>query len=443
MSRKEAEINQAISIRIPHSSALLREGDTAPEIRMEELFQDTETTEAWFAGVLEIGAISGVQVAEYTDKKGFERRMTQPYIEIHSGSQEMLNRLYTVYGGMRKPRFWRKGGRVAAEIVASTDSYVVARKEYSIGMKNWLDEEDIEGKISVAREIQGLGWQEKGETGSYESLLRNPAFVAGVLDSRGYIAIRTSNNFHTLYIQVNSKNKTLLDALELSFGGKVKIMDKEGTKVGRGTVVFQVLSDTHSWEVRGSKAINIAQFCREFLQTPLPEGWNYQRLVEREEEKRGLAKRIARQVRRELKWKKKGKISRISPNSILRKQFGVGFNIISQALRQELTPEEKKARRGLINRQAKLGVSPIVAQKIVEKLVQEVLDYKEGRIQRLSYREDLVRDFGISMAQFHHHVLPKIDSNLRRSRSEILKSQISTERNLRYWKNKRETASSN
>lgn len=433
MSRQEATANQGENF----VSARFKNESTAPDAQVKELFANSNVTSAWFAGAIEIGAIIGIESSQYTDKRGFFRTKTQPYIEIHSTSAQMLDRLHSVYGGMRKPRFWNKGGQVAADIVASTENFTVARQEHVLAMKNWLDAESIEEKVDIAADLKETEWQKKGDTAKYKSLLENPAFTAGVLDSRGYVALRPSKNFHTLYIQVTSKNKALLDALESSFGGKVRITEEAGTQVGNGAVVFQTQTDTHAWDIVGSRAIDLAQFASKFLQTPPPQDWNYQRIVERQEESKQLAKKVTEKARKEFQLLQSGEISQLSTDPVLGKAFHIGQRRVAHFLKQELTPDEQKKRRDNIRRFARRKIDAVMARQITAYVEGEVSAVLGGQSDRISYREELEKKFGINKKAFQRDVIPQLSEAIQLARSAILKSQITHERNLAYWKRQR------
>ena len=406
-----------------------------------ELFSDPQATAAWFGGVLETGAITSIGVAQYRDARGILRDKTQPFVEIHTTSQVMLDRLHTVYGGMRKPRFWNKGGQVAAEIVASTFPFIVARREHALAMQNWLNSDGIEEKIAIARGIQGIVWQQEGEIEAYQALLTNPAFVAGILDSRGYLAIRPAKYYHTLYMQTTSKNLALLNSLQVTFGGRTRMTEHAGTKVNHGSVAFETQVDTHVWEAVGSEAISLVRFASPFLLTHPPEGWDYQRAIEKQGEERELARKIAEQARRELALVQTGELLQLNTNAGLATMFGIGRVRVSQYLEETLTPEELKARYNTIKQYARRSVDAVTARQIVEHIKQEVEAVQNGERDRLSLRVELTELFGVSIKALSRHVIPQLDPATSTARQAILRIQITHDKNLRHWQNQRENQS--
>lgn len=414
--------------------------ENMPQAR--QLFIDSQATVTWFAGTLEVGAIATIGVSQYRDQRGILRDKTQPYIEIHSTSQPMLDRLYAVYGGMRRSRFWNKGGQVAAEIVASTLPSTVARQEHALAMQNWLNAETIEEKIVIARDLQAQpAWQQRGDEEAYQDLLTNPTFVAGVLDCRAYIGLRPSKNYHTLYIQITSKNLALLNSLESKFGGWTRMTEPAGIEVHHGDVVFATQIDTHVWEAVGSEAIELVTFASPFLQTSPPEGWGYQRAIERQEEVQQLAERIAEQARREMEQLRAGEIPKLSTDPVLAEMFGIYQRTLSQYLRRILTPAERKARYDTIKRFARRAVDAVRTREVVEYLTEELLAYQRGERDRLSYGDNITERFGISRKVLTRHIIPQLDPEVSSTRLAILRSQITRERNLAYWQRYREKIS--
>lgn len=407
-------------------------------IKGPEMFPDLNTTTTWFGGILEIGAITSISVAQFTDKNGFLRLKTQPYIEIHSGSTQMVEKLYATYGGMRKPRYWYKGGRVAAEIVAATYPYTVARQEHALAMQNWLNAENIKEQIAIARDLQGREWQQLANPAAYEVLLTNPAFVAGVLDSRAYIATRPSRYHHILYMNTASKNLALLTALQSKFGGHTRVTDPAGTEVDHGNIVFETKGDSNVWKVLGSEAIEVVRFASKFIQTPLPKDWDYQRSVEIEEENALLAEELARHVRSELQLLQAGKIPQLSTDSVLGDMFTIDHRRVARYLGELLSPDEQTERRKNIRKFAQRSVDAIVARQIAEHIEKEVIAFQQDKNDRISYKEELADAFGVSDRAIKRHVLPYLDPALQQARLGILRSQITRERNNSYWQRQRQ-----
>lgn len=402
----------------------------------------SQATSAWFAGVLEAGAIAGISVTEYNDKRGFLRRKTQPYLEIHSTYPPMLERLQSIYGGMRKPRFWNKGGRVAAEIVAETLPFTVARQDYVLAMGNWLNAENVDEQIAIARDLEGRGWQQRGNPHDYQELVTNPAFLAGILDSRATMYQRSAGRYHTLAVQIPSKNVALLEQLRDNYGGSIRVTDPAGTTIDHGAVSFKTRVDSHVWDILHTSAIDLVRYAQQFIQTPPPEGWDYQRGLEKAEEEQQLAQKIAEHARAEIVQLRTGELGQLSTNAGLAAMFKIGSVRISRYLEDILTPEELKARSDIIKQFAKRSVDAISTRQIAEHIRQEVESVQRGERDRLSYREELAELFGVSLKALKRHVIPSLDPDLQAARSTILRSQVVRDRNLAYWQTQREKQSS-
>lgn len=402
-----------------------------------ELFPDPQQTAAWFAGVLEVGATSGIGVAQYTNKGGHLRIQTLPYLEIHSTYPPMLDKLQMIYGGMKKPKFWCKSGKVAAEIISETYDFTVARQDHALAMINWLNAETAEEEIKIAHDIENRGWQQRGTQEAYQSLISNPAFVAGVLDSRASLYSTPASHHQTLKVQVSSKNVALLSELKSNFGGYVRITEPAGTVIKHGDISFETQADSWAWDLQGSQAINLIAFTHDFMQTPAPENWAYKRLEERQVEEMILAERIKDHVRSELEKVKTGEIPRITNDPALAKIFSIDKKRVSRYLRQTLTASELTTRYAAIRSFARRSVDASLAHQIVDYIKDEVARFQSGQVERISYLEELGDEFGIGDRAVARHVVPLLDTELKQARADILRSQISRERNLAYWQKQR------
>lgn len=350
---------------------------------IKEVFSDAETTALWFAGITEPGTSVTIGVTQYWDRQSQVTRLkTLPALSVHTTSPQMLDRLYDTYGGERKSRLWRKSGAVAAEIVAATLPYAVARRDHAAAMQLWLQATSVEEQIEIAREIQYTEWQQKANPEDYKELLENPPFVAGVLDSRAYIDTRRSKNFHNLYIQTTSKNVALLHALQEKFGGRVRITDEASTKVDHGTVVFETKVDSYVWEILGSQAIHAVRFCQQFLQSELPAGWDYQRAVEEQQEIAELRDTVIGYIRWEMAEYLLGNLDAISTRQQLKERFGIGGSFMERFL-NELTKEERKKRHSIVKSVGQLTQSRV--RSITDEIEAEVRAYVAGQIDHLPY----------------------------------------------------------
>ncbi len=406
-------------------------------------FSDSQSTAAWFGGVLEAGATASIGVAQYFDhRSGVLRTKTQPYIEIHSHDQSLLRRLLEVYGGHTKQRFWNKGGYTAAEIVASTLPFTVARREHAIAMQNWLNAESLADKIAIAHDLRGKTWQQNTEPESYAELLKNPAFIAGIFDSRGYMYIRTANSKsdkagHAQYVQVGSKNLGLLRALESSFGGRAKVTVPAGTAIDIRDTVVETQVDTHIWRALSSEAVNFLRFASPYLQTALPEGWDFQRSVVKQQNTQQLAESITGQVRNELERLKAGEADEISTDAMLAESFGVHKATVGRYLRRLLTPKEKKARVSAIITKVRSTIDHTAIQDAISYIHNEISAYQRGEVSRLSLREELASRFEISTRILDTRIIPHLDGNLNLVRLGVLRTQITQTRNRNYWQDKK------
>ncbi len=397
------------------------------------LFPDEEqSTAAWFAGALEVGAIAQIAVAQYTDKRGILRTKTQPSVDIYLRHYPALQKLHGAYGGMLKPRYWAKGGKVAAEVVASTLPFAVARREYALAMQNWLNAEDVEEQIRIARSIQGLEWQKMGQPEKYAQLVENPAFIAGILDKRGSLYMTPARNYQTLDIYVGTKNLAILQALQAKYGGaEPRIQDPAGSVSKH--LDFETLEDSYGWGITGIAAINLVRFSQPYLLVPPPEKWEYQRGVEKAAEELQLAQRVVEFARDEMKQYQNGDIPKVSNNTMIAARFGIGSQRVSEFLDGLLTPEESLARVDTVRKQAKRGVDRIRLKEVIDFITAEVEAALEGRSDRVSYREELAERFGISIKTIKRDIVPGLDPSIQAARNTFLRSQIAQANNRIRW----------
>jgi len=431
MSEKETQsglndIGKATSF----SSTFLK--DVVPTVdSTPELFPDQKDTASWFGGVLEAGATASIGVSNSTDKSGHQRIKTLPYVEIHTSSQPMLDRLHRTYGGMRKPKFWSKGGKLAAELVGATFPFTIGRQEHALAMKNWLLAENLDEQIAIARDLKGREWQQTGDLLAYRELVKNPAFVAGALDSRAYIATRNLQNDHTLTIHMGSKNIPLLNALRSIFGGQIRIAKPAGTQVKHGDNIFQTKVDTFSWVLLGSEAIELCKFVADFVQTPLPERWDFKRSVELHVERIQFAQTVAKKAMMELQQVQAGELGKPSSDEELAANFGKNIKTIKSLLEKVLTPAEQKIRRDTIDRYSKQSTDAVLDRQIVAFIQEELSALQSGETERISQNNELAQKFGVS-ARVLSRILDQLPPDMRSVRLTKLRSQITHERHILY-----------
>ena len=409
------------------------------EKQSPEVFRHPHTTAAWFAGVLEVGATASFSITEHRAKNGTIYPKTLPTVEIRTADEQMRQKLYDAYGGTNRPRYWSKAGRVAAEIIASTYPYAVARKEHAAAATMWLEAETVNEQIMIVQEILGSRWQQRGDEDEYRKLLENPAFVAGLLDSRGYIAIRTGNGYHQLYIQTTSKNVHLLNSLEESFGGRVRVTEPENTDVDHGKVVFVTTADTYVWDALGPNAINVVTFAAPYLQTKLPDNWEYRRSVERDQEDLQLAHNIAEYIKRELGLVQAGELARASSSPVLQAHFQISKKRLVRLLNMVMTPDLDEDWRKSVRKSTKATFTEQKIREIHEFIAQEIADFQEGKIDRISYGDEIAQRFEVNPKAIKKHIFSSLETGLKETRRAIAASQGTRERNVVYWKSKRES----
>jgi hypothetical protein len=383
-----------------------------------EVFVDPEATAAWFAGVLEIGATAFL--SDTTDVREGGRRVPKslPGVHIHSTSEKTIDVLYAQYGGTRQRRVWKKHGKIAAEIVASIEPFAVARKGHARAMQRWLAATTPTEQVEIAKELQATTWQAYGNKEVYKERLVNPIILAGVLDSRGYIARRQRD----LYIEVTSKNTELLYALSDLHGGRVRITDEKGTLVDHESVSFETTVDSYVWETFGSNAIDVVRTAAPYLQGILPDSWDYRKSAEIQRAKNEEDLRIIAYVREEMKQFEEGKIGRISSDFELTRKLNIGIMVLRRAFRSFPSVEQIE-RRKIISQLTGRKFDILQAKEKAAYIAQEVREFQEGKRDTVSVTADLVTYFGVGEDVITLYILPQLSPDVYQMWRAILNSQ--------------------
>ncbi len=192
----------------------------------QELHQKQATR--WTAGIFESAGTMRFHIGEI---------MTDPIIEYTKSDPSISDRLISLYGG--QPYFrrltrgtsskWHLAGEEAIQLAKSLGSLAPSRASFITIATNW------EAMSLAERKKAASDYNTKRETTTtspmYSKLVRDPAFMAGVLDARGslYIGEEDGKKYHT--VEVSSTNITLLNALKTAYEGSVTITsDASGVK---------------------------------------------------------------------------------------------------------------------------------------------------------------------------------------------------------------------
>ena len=407
---------------------------SSEQVKTPEVFVDPEATAAWFAGVLEVAATATIGISHEKQRDGSIKVRTKPLLDI-SCSPALIDRLQGIYGGQNRGAAWRKSGRAAAEIVASIQPFAVGRKQHSGAMQTWLTSGYTSEQLDIARSIQETRWQDTADASEYEHLLDNPAFLAGVIDNRGMVFRKTNG---TLGLNIYSKNKALLLAMERKYGGKTVVNDEGGKEVRIGDVEFETVTDSEAWMLTCGRAREVIASAAPYVQEPLLPGWDESILDEQKKERDAFSSQVGDYVREEMRLLREEKIPRISTDHVLAAHFNVGVKKVRLALKRTLTAQEYQQRRDTIKRLSKISVDVVTNLAIRRYITQEVQDVLEGRKRNVTSLEDLAAMFGTSGSALQRQVIPHLDPEAYAQRLHFIRSEVMRVRNAEVARRVRE-----
>lgn len=304
----------------------------------------------WFAGALEAGGTIGFAVNRSI--KGDRIIIRSNVFLVVRGINEALADQLCREFGINKTRptvkwQFRLNGRRAAETIAELEPYVVSRKEVALAAKNWL-QSDNEGQVQIAEEMTGYNRYNTGSPEDYQNLVRNPIFVAGVLDNRASIYPFTEKGYVYPRVATQSLNKVLLDALQNQYGGKVvKVIEQGRKQIVQGRTI-EAKRDSYRWIVGTAAARSLLGLVSPHLKIPPYEGWNRQQIEVARQGRSDQATQIIDSVTAELRRYQAGEITRLSTTAEIGNQFSISNPTVRRRLK-ELPDDLRKLRRRIIN----------------------------------------------------------------------------------------------
>lgn len=181
----------------------------------------------WLGGTVEVGRGMGFSLYP---RKG--KIYTYPYIHATDDEEERV-RFNSRFGGRVNRRGnsweWKIEGDDAVSIAVASQMYSPSRADTNEAFISWRNAQSREERVAVAANIRAID-RTKVSQRDYESLIYNPLFLAGVLDERGNVYARESLDSDAPYAHfvAASTNKTLLDALQFAYEGKIYPKEIEG-----------------------------------------------------------------------------------------------------------------------------------------------------------------------------------------------------------------------
>ena len=205
----------------------------------------------WLAGIFEIGGYMALFVHHKNDK-GRVYTYGEATITINDNDLETMNKLQVIIGGTvigeKKSNSCRlRIGRSELPLIAEAiEPYSPSRTEFTSLAKDWNDINTDE-RIERAQEFISKSLDERRQVDNpdcYKDLVKDPKFLAGVLDARGRFAVierKGQKSYICPRIVVYSKNRQLLETLKGTYGGSINY-SITGSTEKTGLSVFWIIS---------------------------------------------------------------------------------------------------------------------------------------------------------------------------------------------------------
>ena len=391
---------------------------------------DPTTSARWFAGALEAGGSVGFGIQ--TRKNG--HRAAYPFLTFRESKEIFNESLLKRFGGGvyrrgRNSLEWRITGYKAAEIVADMEPYVVSRKEVT-AMKNWLNADTAE-RVQTAEEMKGYDRYQDGSVDEYERLMRDPMFVAGVLDYKGTIYGHHDKQYIYPRVTIRSKNRNLLSALQSHYGGEVSIALEAGTESAIGDYTFQTKKDSYEWTSIGAGARELIRSVLPHVIVPPYEGWGSQLIKTVRQKRSNEATDVRDFVQDELEKFARGEISKLSTVEELAKKFSLRDRTLMRRL--GTLPEDARKRRATIIKTANQRLlTEENVRSLVALMTQELEEYLQGKRKKLRYNDKWAKQADVGVHIIDRNVIPLLPKDVQEQRQHLLYSQAAKERNEKY-----------
>lgn len=182
-----------------------------------EYIEEVRSHAAWLGGFFEIGSTLLIEM------KGSGRwRYPGLYMRVFDNAESKINRFRALFGGAKhqKGNSWELSFGIAQASVlgASLAPFAPSKSDVAKVIGEW------EHLTAKEREMQKIFLDELEQNKSikpedYQELVKNPDFVAGVLENRAILFTRENRR---PFMRVYSQNLPLLMVLRTEFGGEVE-----------------------------------------------------------------------------------------------------------------------------------------------------------------------------------------------------------------------------
>jgi hypothetical protein len=216
--------------------------------------------------------------------------------------------------------------------------YCVSRREITGAMQEWL----IAGEgnnLKIVQEVKNRHNFNVGSAKDYQLLANDPAFVAGVVDNKGWIKALHDEGYIYPFIEIRSKNKELLNALGCTHGGK--LITEMGKKGSIGNRIIQEKEETYILKIPQGATRKLLELIEKYLIKKPFDGWNKRAIDELRLRKIDRAQQLQDIISLELRELAEKKRKLLSTRKDLAGQFRVHPETIDRML--ESLPEHLRS----------------------------------------------------------------------------------------------------
>lgn len=190
----------------------------------------------WLAGMFEAG---GAMYFSVGNQQVGTRVLTYTYpVLCYSDTNEDKMRLLVAeFGGFYRRNktsenfsWYLKAIQKTVPLIYSLDGKSPSRRNFIEATKNWAEANSREERELAMLNFRDLENQNLTEKSDYEHLIPDPAFVAGVVCSRGGIYYGEGKD-RVQQLRVESTNLGLMEGLKERFGGVIRVQVEKGSVV--------------------------------------------------------------------------------------------------------------------------------------------------------------------------------------------------------------------
>lgn len=197
---------------------------------------------AWLAAIFEVASSIDFHTIRPMQKSGI-RTYSYPLLTITDSDPDKMQKFQGIVGGRvyvnikRGSNQWYIMGQPAVDIAIDMAPHAPSRTKIIEAFVNWENAGSMEEKVEIAQEMKSHNRTDVKEE-DYENLVRDPDFLAGVIDSRGSIFMSehisprgTSYGWVNPQLDINSTNIALLKALRNEYDGHTHINYEKGETI--------------------------------------------------------------------------------------------------------------------------------------------------------------------------------------------------------------------